>query len=336
MDFIRKSTLLKTVLSGLCVAGVLAAVPAQAGYRLADNLTLSAKFFGDLTFSDNDADTGYHIKRSYITLKSKLDDRTKVRISLDQRDEDQSGTKGGVFVKYAYLDYMLDGNNTARVGLVNTPYVGFDESRFWGYRFIATTFTDFWKAQTSADIGASLMGGMRDGQVEYQLSLLNGEGYGNKTNGDGFALAGRANIDLGRIQVGGFFHEEKGRNGIADYDPSRLGAFAFYENERFRVGGQFLLADDNLPAASPVAVFDSGSGFNVQGRITLPKLADYAFARYDRLDRKDNGNEESLLILGVSKQVNDRLIIAPNLRKQDLNGTNGSVNIIAVHAQLKL
>ena len=336
MDFIRKSTLFKTALTGLCVAGILAAAPVQASYRLADGLTLSAKFFGDLTFSDNDADTGYHIKRSYITLKAKLDDRTKVRISLDQRNEDQSGAQGGVFVKYAYLDYMLDGNNTARIGLLNTPYVGFDEARFWGYRFVAPTFTDFWKAQTSADIGASLMGAARDGQVEYQLSLLNGEGYGNKTNGDGFALAGRANIDLGKVQAGGFFHEEKGRNGVADYDPSRLGVFAFYEDERFRVGGQYLIADDNLPTGSTAAVFDSGSGFNLQGRITLPKLADYAFARYDRLDRMDNGNEESLLILGVSKKVGDRLIIAPNLRKLDNNGTNGSANMIAVHAQLKL
>lgn len=319
---------------GLAAAGLMAAVPAHAAYQLGDNVSLGMKFFSDLTFSDNDADTGFHLKRSYVTLKAKVDDRLKLRLTLDQRDEDQAGAKGGVFVKYAYVDMELDANTTARLGLLDTPYVGYDEDVMWGYRFVAPTFTDQWGAQTSADLGASVMGAVRDGQVQYHVSVLNGEGYGNQTNGDGFALAGRVNVEVGdRVQVGGFFHEEKGRGGVADYDPSREGLFAVYEDDRFRIAGQVLMADDNVAGQT----FDTGRGYNVQGRLKLPKGDEaFAFGRYDRLDRKDTGNEESLFILGVSAKVGKALTLAPNIRRLDTNAAPGADQMLILNAQLDL
>jgi len=157
---------IKTVVSGVAVAAVLAATPAWASYQIADQVTLGAKFFADVTHSEDDMDSGFHLKRSYITLKAQVDGRTKLRVTLDQRSEDQSSSKGGVFVKYAYVDYTLDGNSTARIGLLNTPYVGYDEANLWGYRHVAPSFTDYWKAQTSADLGASVSGSLGDGYIE--------------------------------------------------------------------------------------------------------------------------------------------------------------------------
>jgi hypothetical protein len=329
-----KFAAIKTAMFAVLAAGVLAASPAYASFQIADDVSLGFKFFADVTHSEDDADSGFHLKRSYVTLKAKVDSRTKLRLTLDQRSEDQADGKGGVLVKYAYVDYMLDGNSYARVGLLNTPYVGFAEAKLWGYRHVVSTFADYWKAQTSADLGASVAGALGDGLLEYQFSALNGEGYGNKVDGTGFAAAGRLNANLGKLMVGGFFHEERSRNGqtVRDYDPSRRGMFVGYNDGNYRLVAQYLTADDGAAATT----FVDGVGFNIQGQARLSADGKWKlFGRYDEMDRKDDGNEDRFWLLGFSTTGKNGLTFSPNIRVE-ANNNAAPQTIVALNFQLKL
>lgn len=320
--------------AGLLALAAALCTPAPAGaYRIAEGLDLNGKFFADVSVAENDADSGFHLKRAYIMLKAQLQPDLVARVTLDQRSEDDR-----VFVKHAYVALDLSDHTAVQAGLAGTPYVPYDEKNFWGYRFVAGTFTDMWGLQSSTDLGASVLGTASDGTLAYQVSLLNGEGYQNTPDGNGFAVAGRVNADVEKAHVGAWVHEERDRNGTNRYDPSRIGLFGFYEDARVRVGGQVVLADDGRAGDTGAggAVFDSGQGANVQGRVKLPANREvWAFGRFDTVEL--NNGDRHMALAGVSLDVRPGLSVAPNLRLVDTgDSARGTELTVGVHAQLLL
>ena len=324
----KTKTGMKGLVAGAFAASMLWAAPAAASYQIAEGLTLSAKAFSDFTYAEEDATGGFHLKRTYVTLKGTREN-LKFRVTLDQKAEN-----GKVFVKYAYVDVAGPAASTVRLGQLNTPYVNWDEENFWGYRFVQDSFTQKAGLQTSADLGAGIMGQVRDGMVQYHISVLNGEGYQNPADGNGLALAGRVHVEVEDIKGGLFFHEEKKRNGTSGYNPSRWGIFAFIEQEVFRIGATYVKADDGT-----AGVWDSGDAINVQGHVKVPvKTREYwVFARYDALDMDALTPTSEFLVLGVSGTVGKSLTIAPNIKFED-DGVTPAINntTIGVHAQVKL
>jgi hypothetical protein len=322
------------ILSGLLVLGLAVCVPAPAdAYGIAEGLDLNGRFFGDVSLAENDADSGFHLKRAYVMLKAQLQPGFAARLTLDQRSEDDR-----VFVKHAYVVKDLSDHTAIQVGLAGTPYVPYDDEHFWGFRFVANSFTQMWGLQTSADLGASLLGSASNGTVAYQATLMNGEGYQNTPDGNGFAVAGRLNADVEKAHVGAWGHLERDRDGVTNYDPSRAGLFGFYEDAKVRVGGQIALANDggagNTGAGG--AVFDSGVGVNVQGRVKLPASREaWAFARFDTVEL--NTGDRHMVLAGASLDVMPGLAVAPNLRLVDTgDSARGTEVTVGVHAQLLL
>ncbi|MFQ5507856.1 MAG: hypothetical protein ACE5FN_00810 [Leptospirillia bacterium] len=316
------------MLAGLAAAVLAFTSPAHA-IQLTPDWDLKGKFFADVTSSERDDDSGFHLKRAYVMLRGKLADGAKFGLTLDQRSEASAGGEG-VFVKHAYLSKSYKGI-LYTAGLHGTPYVPWDEKHFWGYRFVENTFTDEWGAQTSSDLGVSAQGTGMQGKLDYHVALLNGEGYGNSTDGNGFAFAGRANIQIDALTVGLFLHDENHRNGVRDFDPNRQVVFAFYETDTFRFGGQLMMLDDGTGAGT---VYDDGDGYNLQGHYKLPKMTNaHVFARYDSIDIGTNAAnaDRSLWIVGLAKKVGENLTIAPNVKEID-NGTVSNL-IVGLHTQ---
>jgi hypothetical protein len=327
MEFPRFNPRAAAALGGLAAALVLGATPAHA-YKVNDQIELNAKLFADWSTGDNDdANDGFHLKRTYIEGRAHLAEGDTIRFTIDQKVED-----GNVFVKYAYWQHPIGGGASIKVGQTHTPLLDFDESHFWGYRFVAPAFADRVKAETSSDIGAAVTGKAGD-MVDYYVMVHNGEGYNHATDGQGYAVSGRVDVHTAGFHVGVFDHEEKTHGGVQDYDPSRQLVYAFYDSDLFRLGGEYLMADDGDAAT----VFDSGTGYNVQGRVKVPVGDDtWAFARYDSVDKKDTGTDETFTVVGVAVPLSKGVTVAPNVQITD-PGTPGSETntVYGVKSQFK-
>jgi hypothetical protein len=301
----------------LLAAAALAGLSAPAAaYQLAEGLTANGRFFFDATLSDTDANSGFHNKRNYIVLRAQVDPKMAFHFTLDQRSEADR-----VFVKYSYLQRMVAEHVTVRGGMMPTPYAPFDNGEFWGLRFVEQAFTQYWGALTTADLGMAVAGSVPgETALTYDVALMNGEGFQNTPDGEGFALAAHLGAEVKQLHLGVFLHEEANRGGVSTNDPSREGLYAFWDDPRFRVGGQVVRLDDG--GAGPTA-FDGGEGFNVQGRVKLPseKTEAWAFGRYDWIDPADADTEVSLVIVGVAASVGPKLRVAPNVRRLD-DGTD--------------
>ncbi|MDH4230224.1 MAG: hypothetical protein OEW11_10865 [Nitrospirota bacterium] len=340
----------KLMAATLLAALTAAATPAHA-YKVNDTLEVNAKLFANVLSVEKNSDKGgFHLDRSYLEVRRNLEGGDLIRVTLDQKAEADStlsvltppaatpgtgtATKsadGRVFVKYAYWQHQFAPVATLKAGLNHTPMVDFDESKFWGFRFVAKSFTDEWGLQTSSDLGLSLLGKVADGKLEYHLSGLNGEGYQHPVNGNGYAFAARVGANLGGLHTGVLSHREGNRNGVSGYDPERDLVYAFFSNDAFRIGGQYLVnADDGTSATK----FHKASGYNVQGAVSLPfGNKTEAFARYDTIDPMDTGVDKTLTLAGISFQAGEGVTVAPTMRIDD-DGVNPSITTWGVFTQM--
>jgi hypothetical protein len=304
-------------------AGLLGAGPAQA-YDVNDKLEINGKGFVDWTQAEDDADSGFHFTRAYYEMRYHSDADNMIRFTLDQKEPDTT-----VFVKYVYWQHKM-GDHKIKVGQTHTPLVDYLQTHMWGHRYVAKTFTDDVKAATSADLGVAVLGKVGD-NFEYDVSVMNGEGYTKTTDGNGYALRGRIEGKASGFHVGLYGHTETERGGTANYDPTRELVYAYYDNGTVRAGGQYLMADDG----SGGSTFNDGTGYNVLVNVKLPtgEHKSEAFARYDSIDPMDTGTDTTLTIAGVEIEAAKGVMFAPNVQVRD-DGTT-SETTWGVNGQIK-
>ncbi|RME27125.1 MAG: hypothetical protein D6798_05275 [Deltaproteobacteria bacterium] len=161
-----------------------------------------------------DGANAFDFDRFYFTTKARLNDDLLVRLTTDiGREKSYSvdvvdpttgatssvavpeDTKLKVFVKYAYLQWKtpVDGVKL-RIGSAGTPWIGYYDD-FTGHRFVAKAMTDHFKRLHSADLGLHVLGKHADGLVDWQLSAVNGEGYGGPEVDAGKTVQARVSVD---------------------------------------------------------------------------------------------------------------------------------------------
>ena len=325
------SKLVKMALGGsLAAAMVAATVPAFAA-KVNDNLQVNGLVFADYmnvsgmaTSAADDAASGFHFARAYLETRYMPGADDMFRITLDQK-----AINGSVFVKYAYWQHKYNDNLTIKFGQNHTPLVDYLQTEMWGHRYVAKTFTDQVGAETSADLGLSLLGKAGD-SVDYYVSYMNGEGYTKTPDGAGSAIMGRVEWHGNGAHVGVYAHSESSRNGTDGYDPSRQVVYAWWENDQFQIGGQYLKADDNNATS-----FDNGKGYNILANVKLPSMGNKSklFVRYDTMDAMDTGTDSTLTIAGLEFEAAPGVMIAPNVQSAD-DGTD-KVTTVAINGQFK-
>ncbi|MFQ5509752.1 MAG: hypothetical protein ACE5FN_10515 [Leptospirillia bacterium] len=312
------------VVAGMTATALLGASPAHA-YKVDDSLELKVKLYADWTLSaDNDADAGFHNTRQYFEARKHLDNGDLIRLTLDTKAIEDSTT-----LKYAYWQHKLNSNNKIKVGLHHTPLVDYYQNEIWGHRFVNKEFTDEWKAQTSSDAGVSLIGKAAEGMVNYHLTVSNGEGYGHAADGNGYAVSGRVEVAANGVKVGAFGYSETEHGAVNGPDRERYLGYLAWENDTVRVAGEYLTADD-----SDGSTFKDGTGYSLNANVKLPAgNKAQAFARYDSIDKTDNGTDETLTIAGVSFEAAKGVTLAPTFKSKD-NGTT-TEDTVAVYGQFK-
>ncbi len=347
-SFRKTATATTTITLGSLIAGLITATPAYA-LKVNDQLDVNAKVFANFVSVDGNADdtgttpttpgsklddaaSGFHFDRAYFEIRGKLTKQDMVRITLDQKAADKQ-----VFVKYAYWQHKYNDAFKIKVGQHHTPLVDYIQSKLWGHRYVQKTFTDYYGAQTSSDLGISALG-KATGSFSYYVSLMNGEGYTHKTDGTGYALMGRAEWHGAGAHIGVFGHSETDRKGISGYDPTRAEIYAWWSNKIFQIGGQYLTADDGDFAKTGGGKFEDGKGYNIVANVRLPSLGKKStiFARYDTMDERDTGNDHTLTIAGVEFEAAKGVMVAVDYQSDD-KGAPGTktLDTIGAHAQFK-
>jgi len=333
------SKLTKAVVGSLAAAMVATTVPAFAA-KVGDNLQVNGKVFADYqnvsgsaTSAADDAASGFHFTRAYFETRYMPSANDMFRITLDQK-----AINGNVFVKYAYWQHKYNDNLTIKFGQNHTPLVDYLQTEMWGHRYVYKTFTDAVGAETSSDLGISLFGKGGD-MFDYYVSFMNGEGYTHTPNGAGSAIEGRFEWHDAGAHVGAYAHSETKRDGQDNYDPKRQVVYAWWENDQFQIGGQYLKADDGDVPALKVAVpatkaeFDNGKGYNILANVKLPSLGNKSklFVRYDVFDKNDSGTDNKVTIAGLEFEAAPGVKVAPNVQSDD-NGTD-TVTTVGINTQ---
>jgi hypothetical protein len=294
-------------------------------------------------------DNGFHFTRAYITAKDKLSDELMVRITYDEKD----GYGGKAFVKYVYGDYSYFEGQKVRFGLGHTPWVDYEEG-LYTYRFLGKILSDDQGAQSSSDIGVSLIGSFMDKMLDYHVGVYEGEGYSGTADGQGFAYAGRVSFNMQGFTVALFDWMETKRKdasgcngGCPDYNPTRFIGMITYGNPMFRVAGQYLTADDNKSGSNVAAnalvhgTFNKGNGYSLWAYSRIPGIdALRVVGRYDSMkpDTDIDTNSKTLAELGFSYDLSKSVIIAldDTIKTQKVNAAGDSLtdNLLGIKAQV--
>ncbi|MGD8377964.1 MAG: porin [Gammaproteobacteria bacterium] len=272
----------------LVTAAVVAALAGFGGNAMADeNTNVGGKMYFD--FSNISADVngnntdatgfGVDVKRFYLSVDHKFDDVFSANITTDFNYQSNDG-RTQVFVKKAYFQAKLTDDVAVRAGSADMPWIPYVE-HLYGYRYVENTITDKLHFANSADWGMHLVGGDKNG-LNYQVSLVNGNGYKNPSRSKGMDIEGRlgfAPMDGMQIALGAY----SGKRGqdfetrSAANTASRGDLLVAYAKDGIRVGGEYFTAKDwdTTQAAS-----DKADGFSIWGSMPVSETSN-VFARFD-------------------------------------------------------
>lgn len=280
---------------------------------------------GGLVFSHwgymlGEASDGYNefaLDRAYLIAQAKLEHDFGVRLTLDadhmkpvatDTGEFSYDTKYRVFIKHAYLEWAPAGTGVkVRGGVVDTPYAPYYDN-FWGQRFISESFGAGNKigGMSTADLGVAVSGEQGKGLINWQIDLVNGEGYSKLEVDSGKSIQGRLTIDP-------MARPDKYALPISLYFADSSNALA--ENSTITFGGALGFKMTNLWFWSEYlqSTTDevSSGGFSITALPRMPRYGALVF-RYGRFDpdQDNNGDYQDQMIVGVSHDFMEKVSLA--------------------------
>ena len=249
--------------------------------------------------------SAFNVSRAYINLTGQLNHLFAFRITPDIVRETGSGSSiaGSMTLrlKYGYAQMNLDDwlwrGTFARAGMIQTPYVDFEET-VYRYRFQGGVFPDREGYMTSSDYGAAARTLLPRGYGEIYGGLYNGEGFTRADPNDQKAFELRATVrpfptgNLSRgLRVTAF---QMSDHTVKNADRRRTSALVTFEHRFVNMAWSWLDAVDQAAPSAP-RVPARGQSFWITPRMPLgpPPVAPPAgvvraslegLFRYDRLE----------------------------------------------------
>ena len=300
------------MLAALSVA-VFAAASARTA--AAGETTFAGTIFTDITHRSNEddangaktADSGFGIDltRFYFTSIYKHDDRWSANFTADVCDKVTVAVGGvtstksrrcEVFIKKAYIQAHFSDPVNFRLGAADlawVPYIEADNR----YRYVEPVLADHYSFGSSTDWGLHFYG--RTGVINYQVSAVNGGTYSESSTFRTKSVDIEARVAVEpiaglKVAIGGY----TGKRGQELETPpanttfqnaKRLDAMASYSTPRFRIGGEWMQAEDwnsvTVPRPTPPARprSDETEGYSLWAAVVFTPTLE-AFGRYDSLD----------------------------------------------------
>ncbi|HXH65339.1 MAG TPA: hypothetical protein VNH42_07525, partial [Mariprofundaceae bacterium] len=213
---------------------------------------------------------GLHTDRAYVTVKYIFNNDWNMRFTTDLANESTLGHRQNVYVKYAYLEGKLAGDQAVlRIGQSHTPWIDHEEG-LMHYRFIENTMGDKLNFDSSSDLGLGLYGKVANGMVDYWFTETNGHGYGNGATSKTVDFDSRIGIHpIDGLEIAGQFRDgyrgtkTSANNGIKS---TYYQVMIDYGMDNFRVGANYLNNKDDGKQAGNTFTSHGGnitSGFAV-------------------------------------------------------------------------
>jgi hypothetical protein len=263
-----------------------------------------------------------NVTRAYLNLTGQANHVFAFRLTPDiARETGQGSSLAGsqtVRLKYGYLQVNLDDwlwrGSYARVGVIQTPYVDFEES-VYRYRFQGQVFAEREGFLPSADSGASVRTLFPGGYGEVATGVYNGEGYTRAEPNDQKALQIRGTLrpipgpGPGRgLRVTVFYDRD---HYVRHAERTRAVSLLTYEHRFLNAGWVRLDASDRKTSADR-RVRAGGHSFWITPRALLAippgapptaitRASVEGLLRYDRLEPdQDTGSVKERVIAGVA------------------------------------
>ena len=250
----------------------------------------------------------FELTRLYLKVSRQASERISMKAVIEGNQVGTSAA-GAIFVKNAFTEYkdIIKGSNL-RFGVIGTPWIGYEES-IWKNRFMAKTFTDIEGLMPSADKGIGLSGRVSGKLINYDLIVVNGEGYNNapEVNKDK-DFAARASVEIADGLKGQLFNLT-GKEQAASLDRNRTIFGLSYEKNELSAMAYSLSAKNGDINKSGFSAF---TNYKLFSKLT-------AVARYDLFDQDTDSakNSWTRIIAGVVVPIEDSMILGFDVQQKN-------------------
>ena len=219
----------------------------------------------------------FEVKRVYLGYKFKIDDKISAKVTFDI-GKNSAGSDYTAFLKTAQIDWSLKDNFKLSFGMIGNKQFKYQES-IWGYRYLYKTFQDENKFGSSADLGVN--GEIKVSKnLKMNLFMLNGEGYKNIQDDDGYMkIGGNLIYEISNgLSLKLYYDSEPGND---EFNVTNVGYFIGYDKNKTRVGFEYNKINNAKSYNSP-SLDNNLSGFS--GYISqIFSENSSVFFRYDSL-----------------------------------------------------
>ena len=177
----------------------------------------------------------FEVKRVYLGYKFKIDDKISAKVTFDI-GKNSAGSDYTAFLKTAQIDWSLKDNFKLSFGMIGNKQFKYQES-IWGYRYLYKTFQDENKFGSSADLGVN--GEIKVSEnLKMNLFMLNGEGYKNIQDDDGYMkIGGNLIYEISNgLSLKLYYDSEPGND---EFNVTNVGYFIGYDKNKTRVGLEY-------------------------------------------------------------------------------------------------
>lgn len=282
----------------------------------------------------------FEIKRAYFGYEYIINDNISSKVTFDV-GKNSSGSDYTAFLKIAQLDWKIKNNLKLSIGMIGNKQFKFQES-IWGYRYMYKTFQDENKFGSSADLGVNAEIKLSD-KINLNLFALNGEGYKNVQDDNGFIkIGGNLIYEFDNGFSAKIYYDSQ--PSIENFNLVNTGYFIGYEKEKTRIGLEYNEMLNGKTYKDP-SKDHSLSGFSGYISQTLSKNATIFF-RYDSLgsnilsgslDAWNSGEDGKLMIFGYEYVVTKGFKL--NLNYRNYNYNDNSINnksMVFINAEIKI
>ncbi|MFQ6042931.1 MAG: hypothetical protein ACE5PV_18930 [Candidatus Poribacteria bacterium] len=250
------------------------------------NGKISGYFIGDYYYVAQSHDealknrNGFQYRRIYFQYDKDLADEFAIRLRLEMNSSSfpEEKVKLEPFVKHGYLKWTKrDWRTNAYFGLSGTPTWEVIE-KVWGYRSVAKTLLDMQKMGGSTDFGIAIQGAIDPGKkLNYHFMLGNGAGTSAEIDEDKklyLSLTAKPADGITVEIYGDYENREESK------DIYTVQGFAAYQQDKFRVGAQFVR---QTRQQGPKKEDKNLEGFSLFGAAEVVEKRAWALARVDHL-----------------------------------------------------
>lgn len=305
---------------------------AQASAQQTPQVTVAGVVYTQYQYTDAAVHTNnFEVTRAYVNVLGRFANGISTRVTSDVY---RFGADNALQLrlKFAYAAWTPTGSSlTYKLGLINTPYVDFEET-LWDYRMQGAIAVDRNGYLTSADLGAGVDGHWNGEQVNGQLTIVNGEGYAGGVGDTRKDLEVRVSARLkptndasrvGGLRITGYAGIGKATGGL---DRNRYLGLLSYRTSQYTIAGEYVSTKNAAVTGSII------SAFGVY-HFTSNKVA--AIGRVDIVDPDNNvaGNKNTRIIGGVSYQLSPNARLLADLDRLSFEGGGTATNQILLQAQ---